>query len=135
MAIYLQARCQETKSGCWLWQKQKDKDGYGQFRKHAKDRWHKSHREMWLAIKGPIPDGFGVLHTCDVPSCINPAHLYLGTQKDNVRDMRSRGRAKDTGSPKTHCKRGHLLITGEACKPCHAQRQRSYREKNHSLVC
>lgn len=55
---------------------------------------HSSSRAAWILAVGPIPDGLWVLHTCDNGRCCNPAHLYLGTAKDNVRDMMERGRAR-----------------------------------------
>lgn len=49
-------------------------------------------RYMWEKHKGAIPGGMYVLHHCDDPHCINPEHLFLGTQKDNIRDMDKKGR-------------------------------------------
>jgi hypothetical protein len=57
----------------------------------------KAHRASYEAFKGPIPDGMHVLHQCDVTECVNPDHLFLGTQLDNVRDMMTKGRAKKRG--------------------------------------
>jgi hypothetical protein len=51
-----------------------------------------AHRLAWAEANGPIPEGMVVRHTCDNPPCVNPAHLILGTQKDNVGDMDRRGR-------------------------------------------
>ncbi len=51
-----------------------------------------AHRASWIAHKGPIPPKMMVLHTCDVKTCVNPDHLWLGTQKDNMRDCGEKGR-------------------------------------------
>lgn len=77
----------EPNTGCWLWERQVDKDGYGQFRARYPGPWTKAHRASFEAHKGSVPDGLGVLHTCNMRCCVNPDHLYAGTQKDNVRDM------------------------------------------------
>jgi len=96
MGAYIAARITQSTNGCWLWMRQKDKDGYGQWRWSSKGKWQKAHRESYQAFKGAIPDGLCVLHTCDTPACCNPDHLYAGTRKDNVRDMIDRGRANST---------------------------------------
>lgn len=64
-------------------------------------------RVSWAIHNGPVPDGLWVLHHCDNPDCTNPSHLYLGTPRENVRDMLERGRAVSSNALKTHCKRGH----------------------------
>lgn len=78
---------------CWEWQKRKDRDGYGMvdgvLRKHYGQR---AHRASYQIYKGEIPKGMVVMHTCDNRSCVNPNHLVIGTQKDNVRDCRDKGR-------------------------------------------
>ena len=76
---------------CWIWMASVNKDGYGYFRLGAS--MAKAHRVSWKIHKGEILGGLSVLHKCDNPSCVNPDHLWLGTQSDNIRDMHEKGRA------------------------------------------
>ena len=76
--------------GCWLWVGRRDSYGYGKLGK----KQTASHRLSWTIHFGPIPSGLCVLHRCDNPPCVNPAHLFLGTQLDNIRDMNAKGRGK-----------------------------------------
>lgn len=75
---------------CWLWMGCKNDKGYGQFRT---DRTIYSHRLSYQLYVGNIPKGLYVLHTCDKPLCCNPQHLFLGTQKANMKDMHKKGRS------------------------------------------
>jgi len=77
---------------CWLWTGTLDKDGYGVM--GVGDRKLRAHRLSWAIHNGPIPLSMCVLHRCDVPGCVNPAHLFLGTQADNMRDMTIKGRSR-----------------------------------------
>lgn len=84
--------------GCHIWMGSTDKDGYGTIGRV--DGAHlKAHRESYRLHCGPIPDGAHVLHKCDIPSCINPDHLYLGDPAQNGRDKVERGRAKSAPQP------------------------------------
>lgn len=78
-------------SDCWVWVGAKHKLGYGLTGKG------KAHRVSWEMHCGPIPEGMSVLHRCDVRCCVNPDHLFLGTQADNVHDMMSKGRGSTKG--------------------------------------
>lgn len=80
----------KIESGCWLWQAGKSSTGYG--RVYLDVRGESSHRIAYALFKSDVPKGLWVLHTCDVPSCVNPDHLYLGTPKDNILDAMNRGR-------------------------------------------
>lgn len=78
---------------CWNWQAYKTPRGYGQF-SPTHDKPERANRFCWTICCGPIPAGYYVLHSCDNPSCVNPAHLFLGTPQDNMDDMRRKGRAR-----------------------------------------
>jgi len=80
-------------SGCWIWQRCRGRDGYGTI-KFAK-KMCRAHRLSWQHHYGPIPKNKFVLHTCDNPPCINPSHLFLGTNMDNARDKIVKGRGAD----------------------------------------
>ena len=82
---------------CWNWNKWKDEDGYGLML--FKYKRYRAHRLSWELFKGPIPKGLCVCHHCDNPSCVNPAHLFVGTQKENTQDMINKGRSKRIGVP------------------------------------
>ena len=82
--------------GCWYWEGPKLPRGYGVFgRRGGKSDVGASgyaHRYSYVLHNGPIDGKMSVCHTCDNPSCVNPSHLFLGTQKDNVSDMIRKGR-------------------------------------------
>lgn len=81
---------------CWLWQKARSPVGYGRFY-HSKGE-QAAHRYSFERFVGPIPDGLEVMHRCDVPSCVNPEHLTVGTQLQNMHDMRAKGRCRAPGN-------------------------------------
>lgn len=75
---------------CWLWNGCCLDSGRGLFRFNGKVTV--AARAAWELFRGPIPTGLFVLHKCDVPACVNPDHLFVGTQKDNMRDCVKKGR-------------------------------------------
>ena len=77
---------------CYRWTGALTSLGYGSFGWNGSAR--QAHRVAWLLEYGPIPKGLCVLHKCDVRDCVNPAHLFLGTQADNVQDMLRKGRER-----------------------------------------
>ena len=95
----------EKTNSCWLWTAAKGEKGYGMFSVGGsrnpdgtrRNSMVAAHRFSFELVNGSIPDhdsfhGYCVLHRCDNPACVNPAHLFLGTNKDNVQDMDAKGR-------------------------------------------
>lgn len=80
----------DAQSGCWFWIGSTDTCGYGIWNAHGQ---HSAHRASYVMHRGAIPPGQHVLHKCDQPNCVNPAHLSLGTHQDNMADLRAKGRA------------------------------------------
>lgn len=117
----------EPNSGCWLWDHSYNPRGlgYGRLFDGRNRGWRTAHRVSWEVFRGPIPDGMHVLHKCDVPICVNPNHLFLGTQADNNRDMFSKGRAYD--------RRGHKNPRSKLSSE-QVSLLRSMPKKNQSLL-
>jgi len=85
----------EKTESCWLWTGYKNHLGYGRMTVTVAPKQYKlmaTHRLSWKMHRGPIPEGKVVMHDCDNPACVNPDHLLLGTQLDNMRDMKAKGR-------------------------------------------
>lgn len=76
---------------CWLWKGSKDQKGYGIFR-DTPAHTIRSHRYMYMLELGEIPEKMLICHKCDNPSCVNPAHLFIGTDADNMIDMVKKNR-------------------------------------------
>lgn len=75
---------------CVLWDKHTERSGYGRATRRGKK--YLAHRVAWEDANGPIPPGLYVCHKCDVPNCVEPRHLFLGTHQDNMTDKANKGR-------------------------------------------
>jgi hypothetical protein len=133
---------------CWEWQAH-CVDGYGVLKVDGRDM--KAHRISWLLASGSdqIPAGHVVMHSCDNPPCVNPAHLSVGTVADNNSDRHTKGRTvMPTDGPefwrnKTHCPRNHpysgdnlrLRPNGRRrCAQCYRDRAAAYAAANRDQI-
>lgn len=120
--------------GCWLWMGSLAANDYGSIRTtcNGKRSMTGAHRVSWEVFRGPIPDGLMVCHHCDNRTCVNPAHLFLGTAKDNVADMIRKGRRSPRG-----CARPHKPVRGPARVPQTGPRvmlQAQFCKRGHELA-
>jgi hypothetical protein len=96
-------KIRKAESGCWLWTGYIMPLGYVQV--SYRGGRGKAHHIAYWANKGPVPEGMVVMHSCDVRHCLNPDHLSLGTQSENIIDAVKKGRQFHRA--KTHCPKGH----------------------------
>ena len=90
------SKISKTESGCWLWTASKVTSGYGKFRYNGKQVM--AHRASYMMHNNcEIPKDIMVCHKCDVPACVNPDHLFLGTNRDNRLDSINKGRVSRFG--------------------------------------
>lgn len=100
LADRLWAKCIRTANGCLEWQGYRGSYGYGSIGTGGASgagggRTVRTHQAAWVVTYGPIPVGYFVCHTCDNPPCCDPAHLFLGTPRDNTQDMIRKNRARN----------------------------------------
>lgn len=112
---------------CWLWTGAIKTTGYGVFSHPHAGRYRliSAHRLSWILSNGCIPDRLHVLHKCDVKNCVNPSHLFLGTEADNHQDKAAKGRHWQ--QKKTHCPKGHAYSPENTYNPPSAPSARQCR--------
>jgi len=130
----------DENTGCWNWKDRRNRQGYGHVR--VGNRIENAHRVSLRLSKERYSIDLLALHHCDNPSCVNPAHLYWGTKRDNSQD--SVIRKRHTNNRKTHCSKGHPLngenlysyrrlstgIMRRDCKICRSDAAARHKEKS-----
>lgn len=129
---------------CWGWAGPKHPDGYGYLGiKRRSEGLHYNvyaHRLSWERTYGAIPDGLFVCHRCDNPECTNPAHLFLGTNADNMRDCSLKGRQNGTAKARPGEKNANAKLTSDQVRFIRSSAERNcvLTEKygvSKSLIC
>lgn len=126
---------------CWLWAGYRAPGGYGKV--YWRRQKHLAHRLAYELLVGPVPSGMQVCHRCDNPSCVNPAHLFVGTQKDNMKDAVRKGRVR--GQKTTHCPSGHEYTRDNTyvlpsrpharyCRECHRRHSRLHWQRKQAAA-
>jgi hypothetical protein len=123
---------------CWEWTVSRCRAGYGQFQIDGKKQ--KATRVSMMLANGRYPKE-QACHTCDNPPCVNPKHLFDGTQKENLRDASEQGRLRRQND--TLCSNGHTLTPestywrpdgGRDCRACMSRRGAEYRSRKRALT-
>ena len=100
-------------NGCQEWTGSHDRKGYGRIKANGKNQ--AAHRVAWELAFGAIPDGLFVLHRCDNPPCVKPAHLFLGTNAVNMADCVAKGRTYRRHLDECH--QGHVFDEANTYRP------------------
>jgi len=145
LEVRFMAKVLKSESACWLWQGQTYRRGYGKFT--AEGRTTPAHRWAYRHWVGPLDNGVLACHRCDTPPCVNPAHLFAGSQSDNIRDCMAKGRHPRSPLVRTHCVLGHHLsgynlmtntwhgrVVGRLCRICHNDKQRARRRLARGFI-
>lgn len=129
-------------STCIEWSRGRTAKGYGV--KWINGKAVYAHRFAWERANGPIPDGMMVCHTCDNPPCVNPTHLFLGTNSDNIKDAVAKGRHFTPWSGVTECIHGHEFTEENTrsymrngtmrreCRTCRRKRDRESKARSRT---
>lgn len=122
--------------GCWMWLAGRNALGYGTIQYGKPRRSVLAHRVAWELTHGaPPPADLEVCHRCDEPACVRPDHLFLGTHRDNMRDMIAKRRRVTAMEKRTHCPKGHAYDEANtyrtasgarSCRACHREWMNSY---------
>lgn len=108
----------EPNSGCWIWMGALDWDEYGIAWDARTKKNARAHRLVHEYLVGPVPQDKKLLHRCDMPWCVNPEHMFVGTIADNNRDCKQKGRnAKGTGHGRNKLTEAQVLEIRASTEP------------------
>lgn len=114
LKVRFMSKVRIAQSGCWEWTGGLNPAGYGRFACKTESGWimELAHRYSYSFFVGPLTDGLYVCHRCDNPKCVNPQHLFLGTQQNNISDAKKKGRIP-SGDAHYSRQRPHLVASGD----------------------
>ena len=128
-----------TDSGCWIWLKSTNNQNYGVI--GIGQKLYLAHRISYQIYNGLIQEGMYICHKCDNSLCVNPYHLFLGSNSDNIKDCVNKGRHWQKN--KTHCPAGHEYSenityidknSGRYCRICRRETQKRYKWRKNERI-